>query len=136
MAHKNPEAKKAYDRKRYEAKRSHVLAVNRAYYEKNREQRVAYMKEHTRKLLDAKIAYVRELKSQPCMDCGGTFHFSAMDFDHRPGEKKVANVTYLARNMRTQMKALLAEIAKCDLVCSNCHRVRTYSRMEVKEDCV
>jgi hypothetical protein len=71
-------------------------------------------------------AAVDEIKSAPCMDCGGTFPPVCMDFDHRPGEVKSAGVSQLKKS--ASMEALLAEIAKCDLVCANCHRIRTYSR--------
>lgn len=69
-----------------------------------------------------------ELKSAPCMDCGGTFPPVAMDFDHRQGTEKRDSVSKLG--CRGKMSAMLAEIAKCDLVCSNCHRVRTWRRRE------
>lgn len=65
------------------------------------------------------------LKTAPCMDCNGTFPPEAMDFDHRPGEQKVANVSQMKD---ARIKELTAELMKCDLVCSNCHRIRTASR--------
>lgn len=74
------------------------------------------------------MEYVASLKSKPCMDCGGTFHFAAMDFDHRDSNEKIGTVSYMAGQINR--KALDEEIAKCDLVCSNCHRVRTFNRNE------
>ena len=73
------------------------------------------------------LAYVNSLKTnQPCKDCSGKFPTVCMDYDHRPGSKKFLNVS----RMLTHSKARIdAEIAKCDLVCSNCHRVRTASRL-------
>lgn len=73
------------------------------------------------------VAFMRDLKVGPCVDCGGTFPPEAMDFDHL-GDDKLGNVARLARlGSRT---ALLAEIAKCDLVCANCHRVRSRKRRD------
>jgi hypothetical protein len=72
-------------------------------------------------------ALVNKLKAAPCMDCNTAFPAVCMDFDHRPGEVKVGGVSELAKAGRST-DVLLAEIAKCDLVCSNCHRVRTYNR--------
>jgi hypothetical protein len=69
---------------------------------------------------------VKEAKSKPCADCGGTFHFSAMDFDHVRGKKRFEIAPLKA--IGTSVKRLLAEIEKCDVVCSNCHRVRTYKQ--------
>lgn len=48
-----------------------------------------------------------------------------MDFDHRPGETKLFDICLGYRYSR---KKLDAEIAKCDVVCANCHRDRTYKR--------
>jgi len=56
------------------------------------------------------------------MDCQQRFPSCAMDFGHVRGEKRF-NVG-LSKNLRQ----LAEEIAKCDLVCANCHRVRTFNR--------
>jgi hypothetical protein len=72
------------------------------------------------------VAWVRELKRRPCADCGGLFHPVAMHFDHRPGEKKDFEVGWAIRGY--SRRRIMAEIAKCDLVCANCHAVRTYER--------
>ena len=60
------------------------------------------------------------------MDCGYKEHAIALDFDHRPGTEKVHDIAYMVGS-RT-WTAIIEEIAKCDVVCSNCHRVRTYMR--------
>ena len=66
------------------------------------------------------------IKAQPCQDCEVEYPAWVMDFDHRPGEEKLGHVAEMvADNRRT---AALAEIAKCDLVCANCHRQRTHDR--------
>jgi hypothetical protein len=68
----------------------------------------------------------RALKDAPCSDCGRIFHPAAMPWDHRSGTTKLFDVSDgLPRYSR---EAILAEIAKCDLVCANCHAVRTYER--------
>lgn len=74
------------------------------------------------------VAYVRAQKEgKPCADCGGLFDPVSMDFDHRPGEIKIGCVSVLAKtNAPTEL--IDSEIAKCDLVCANCHRVRTQQR--------
>lgn len=70
--------------------------------------------------------YVWSVKSAPCLDCGGVFHPSVMDFDHRPGEEKKFGMAH--GTFSYGWEALKAEIAKCDVVCSNCHRYRTWVR--------
>jgi len=72
-------------------------------------------------------AWARALKEgKPCSDCGQVLHPSAMQWDHLPGTAKRANVGDLARkNCRNRV---LEEISKCELVCANCHALRTLRR--------
>lgn len=72
-------------------------------------------------------AWYHSLKDSPCVDCGNKFHPAAMQWDHRPGTIKTGDVANLAH--RGNKKLVLAEIEKCDLVCANCHAVRTYDRL-------
>jgi len=46
-----------------------------------------------------------------------------MDFDHVRGKKLKAVGQLLTSR---SLAVVIAEIAKCDLVCANCHRERTY----------
>lgn len=73
-----------------------------------------------------------EIKSQaknvPCMDCGKIYPEYVMDFDHRENKKfELATVNF--RFMKVQ--TVIDEISKCDIVCSNCHRERTFKRKNV-----
>jgi hypothetical protein len=61
-----------------------------------------------------------------CFDCRNKFPHYVLEFDHRPGEIKIDNVTRVLKNYGTEMA--WKEVAKCDVVCSNCHKVRTYTR--------
>lgn len=70
--------------------------------------------------------FIQQVKSQPCVDCGVAYPHWIMDFDHVRGTKKV-NVSYLARNT-VSWETIKEEIAKCDVVCANCHRQRTHQR--------
>lgn len=71
--------------------------------------------------------FLSDLKSKtPCKDCGVQYPPYVMQFDHREGEVKVGEVSRLAASSSEKM--LLAEIAKCDIVCANCHAERTHSR--------
>ncbi len=69
--------------------------------------------------------FVRQLKNVPCADCGGEFPEYVMEFDHSRGAKK-GNVMVMAS--KVSKADLLAEIEKCDVVCANCHKVRTHDR--------
>lgn len=69
------------------------------------------------------------VKSTPCADCGVSYVPYVMDFDHRPGEVKSFNISSIIP-LGISFETALVEIAKCDIVCANCHRLRTLSRME------
>jgi hypothetical protein len=60
-----------------------------------------------------------------CMDCGYRVNAEALELDHRPGEKKIGTVSQLLFHAWPKVKT---EIAKCDVVCANCHRIRTFQR--------
>jgi len=71
------------------------------------------------------MKYVREYKKNPCTDCQQTFPVECMDFDHLPKFDKKFN---LASMIGYSAEAIEQELAKCELVCSNCHRIRTAAR--------
>lgn len=81
-----------------------------------------------------KQQWIAEYKlSHGCADCGYAEHVAALDFDHRPGTTKVRDIKH---GNTLGWEALLAEVAKCDVVCANCHRVRTYLRYGDREEVV
>ena len=94
------------------------------YHARNRDHLIA----QKRRRLDGIVAWMRAQKDKPCMDCGGTFHPAAMTFDHPPGADKRDDIATLAK--RTSIASVRAEIEKCELVCANCHAVRTFNRRE------
>lgn len=93
---------------------------NVSYYARNRAQEI----ERVRVRQAATLEFLRELRRVPCADCGCTFEPHQMDFDHRDPPKKSFNVT-TGRAMLMSRERLLEEVAKCDVVCANCHAVRT-----------
>lgn len=97
--------------------------TNVDYYRRNRAQelfRVRVRQAGTTEML-------RELRQVPCADCGGRFEPHQMDFDHRDPATKSFNLM-TGRAMLMSTPRLLAEVAKCDVVCANCHRLRTQAR--------
>jgi len=67
-------------------------------------------------------------EARPCADCGRKFPAVAMDLDHVRGGK-VRNVSGLVSGSY-KLELIKAEIAKCDVVCACCHRIRTAKRKE------
>ncbi len=68
------------------------------------------------------------LRNVPCADCGGRFPKAAMDFDHRDPASKRYTVSRML--LRASTEDIRTEAAKCDVVCANCHRMRTYRQRE------
>jgi hypothetical protein len=76
---------------------------------------------------DQKRAFIDAIKlERGCADCGYNTHPAALQFDHLPRYEKKHSVAQMANNIN--MDALIAEIAKCEVVCANCHAVRTARR--------
>lgn len=83
----------------------------------------AWLREHSA----ARRQFLAELKvERGCADCGYDAHPAALDFDHVRGEKKFN----IAHGVTRKWDKLLQEIEKCDVVCANCHRIRTYNRRD------
>src|SRR5579872_1945432 len=61
-----------------------------------------------------------------CVDCGYRLHPEALDFDHVNDDKR-NNVATLA-NRGVAVNTLFVEMQKCEVVCANCHRLRTMRR--------
>ena len=70
---------------------------------------------------------VLDAKDKPCTDCHKTYPSYVMDFDHVRGKKRFD----ICRAYHTSLSGpnvLIDEINKCEVVCSNCHRIRTHLR--------
>ena len=74
---------------------------------------------------DRKRQMILDAKDHPCTDCGVKYPYYIMDLDHIRGDK-VGNVGNVAKIAGFQ--ALKDELAKCEPVCSNCHRERTHGK--------
>ena len=70
-------------------------------------------------------AIADEAKDVPCVDCGNRFPSVCMDFDHTDVSTKVGTVSGLIRKS-AKPDIIKEEIAKCEVVCANCHRIRTW----------
>ena len=88
--------------------------------------RCLYVK-YTRPETERKLKEVHDYQLEKgCADCGYNAHPSALEFDHAPGSKKVFNIGEKIGSYSRE--TLWAEISKCEVVCANCHAIRTYNR--------
>lgn len=99
------ECQKLWFKQHYEANKPHYLAK-------------------AKKKNDSLRQLILEAKNKPCMDCNMSYPYYVMEFDHRENKK-----FHLATAHNNKGKnAIILEIEKCDVVCSNCHKERTHKR--------
>jgi 5-methylcytosine-specific restriction endonuclease McrA len=103
------------DCKKCESKTAHL------YKQQNKNKLKEYRKAYDKEVRDIYL----KAKNKPCTDCGKTFPHVCMDLDHVRGIKIDAPAN-LAQARKKQQ--LLLELEKCEPVCSNCHRIRTWNR--------
>jgi hypothetical protein len=100
--------------------------VNKQHYQQNKQ---AYMaRVHARDDLivtDNRRRLAAYLASHPCVDCGLT-DIRVLEFDHIRGKKK-DNIARMVEN-GFSWPTIEAEIAKCEVRCANCHRIKTSER--------
>lgn len=101
-------------------------AYQRAWYERNRERHLAAVRRLRADYVRRNRRIVATAKAVPCHDCGQRFPPYVMDFDHVRGEKIDLVPRMAVRPV--PLLVLLREIAKCEVVCANCHRLRTHRR--------
>ena len=71
--------------------------------------------------IDRKIFYV-EMLGDRCLDCGSQFHYAVYDFHHL----KNKDFKWQQLRLRSDVE-IRRELAKCVLLCANCHRLRHVS---------
>lgn len=98
---------------------------SRKYYSDNREHHQKNVRVNTERYVERNRRWVWGiLLSSSCKDCGDSDPM-ILEFDHL-GDK-VAGISSLIQ-LPSSLENLQKEINKCDIVCANCHRRRTYSR--------
>jgi hypothetical protein len=126
------ERQKAANRQRiwYRANLEHARKKAREQGSRYRKRNPKKVKEATERCRVARgarnKAYVEAYKREhPCIRCGESDPV-VLDLHHRdPNEKEF---TISAWTFRASIKALEVEIAKCDVLCANCHRRAHYER--------
>lgn len=105
-------------------------AAAKRHYERNAatvKARAATMREQCRQRNREHLAALKTDKA--CADCGVSYPPYVMQFDHI-GEDKDRALAVMAQ-APVSLARLDAEIAKCELVCANCHAARTWQRRQV-----
>jgi hypothetical protein len=105
---------------------SYCRACQKAYdagwYQANRAKRQAKVREDR---LEQAVWLDSLKEGKPCTDCGRTYPPYVMEWDHLPGFVKTLVLADVRRAAHSR-KRILEELEKCELVCANCHRERTF----------
>ena len=96
----------------------------RQYHRDNWERHMAQIRSRRKRIRqENRERVLTYLALHPCVDCGVS-DTRVLDFDHL--RDKRGNISRLRNSY--DWAVIEAEIAKCDVVCANCHRIRTYER--------
>jgi hypothetical protein len=98
----------------------------RSYYHKNKKRQLALALIRNRRSYFERRALINRMKNVPCQDCNQRYPYFVMDFDHRVKADKFGDIAHMVRNR--SWDTIIREIKKCDIVCANCHRIRTFGR--------
>lgn len=97
-------------------------AKRRQHYRDNKELYLARSAKRRMAHRETLRAHVRAVKAgQRCIACREAHHYSVMDFHHRGDDDKDATIAKMCHK-GVPLQRLIDEIAKCDLMCANCHR--------------
>ena len=94
--------------------KQHYKNNKQPYLDRARAREPLVAEDNRRKLTDY-------LSCHPCVDCGET-DIRVLDFDHVRG-KKSGDISRMM-NIGYSWSTIEAEIAKCEVRCANCHRIR------------
>ncbi len=95
-------------------------AYGKANYHANKER---YFK-CAKKRDDQLDTLINTFKDKPCTDCKVSYPPYIMDLDHIDPTNKSFKVSTMRRR-KMAFEKIIAEMNKCEVVCSNCHRERT-----------
>lgn len=105
-----------------ECRECHKL-YNKDWYDKNHSRLLNKAKIRNEKHRQECNTYIMSfLLNHPCVDCGNK-DVRVLEFDHLSDKKD--NIS----NLKTYgIEVVKKEIAKCEVRCANCHRIKTYER--------
>lgn len=99
-------------------------AYHREHYLRNRQTYIDNAAMRRSRILEQRTHFIIEfLEDHPCVDCGES-DVAVLEFDHLSDKSFDISGGIRDRNWQS----VLEEIAKCEVVCANCHRRRTAKR--------
>jgi hypothetical protein len=125
----NPEEVRAYFKATEDKYKGRYTEKRNQYYAKLKMNKPPMIRKGNKK--DKIKAFVLDYKqTHNCVTCGQKFPHYVMDFHHRePLDKSfgIAEAYCSSKNKgKYNIDLVVDEMAKCDLLCANCHRIRTH----------
>ena len=100
-------------------------ARSRQYYQDNKKKHKQVVMKRTKQQRKKNQEFILEyLSKNYCIDCQEN-DIRVLEFDHLPQFQKKENISTLVRNGYS-IETIKKEISKCEVVCANCHRIRTH----------
>ena len=97
--------------------------LSRQHYQKDKQSYNRRTQIRKAKILRENHMYIRAyLSTHPCIDCGKK-DIRTLEFDH-VRETKAGEISDMLRQGNS-WSTIESEIAKCEIRCANCHRIRT-----------
>jgi len=118
--------RKEKDRERYlndDEYRNKVLAKNREQSKKHRHKKREYLNNRRKEQRQKMIEHL----GGKCLGCGST---KDLQFDHIDRKEKVENVSKLLGHSDERV---LLEVNKCQLLCSECHNIKTRANYDYEK---
>lgn len=103
-----------------EYRRQHY-ASNKDYYKRKAKKHNKIRKEQNQS------RYRQYLAERSCVDCGIS-DWRVLEADHLPKFDKSENISKMLPSW--SWATIEVELQKCEIVCANCHRIRTYTRQD------
>jgi len=99
------------------------------WYAANKEKQKQRVQENNdRYRLERRQFLYNYLSSHPCVGCGEDDPI-VLEFDHIDPKEKYMAISAMVRDNHS-IKSIEAEIAKCQVLCANCHRRRTAEQFD------
>ena len=95
--------------------KEHYIKYKEAYLDRVNKRKLIRKKENRENMLSY-------FKTHCCVKCGEDNPI-VLDFDHRDEKTKKYNISAMIASYNWE--TIITEIQKCDVLCSNCHRIKT-----------
>ncbi len=112
-----------------EKRREYQKEYMRKWYVENRAKHISYVRNRDKKIKLWLKEYKATLKCEKCEEN----HPACLDFHHINPKDKKFSIGRIKDFM--SRRVLKAEIAKCRVLCSNCHRKEHYEQKEKEHLC-